>query len=134
VCSSDLPELRQKQADRNARWKAKVSKEKFASIIRNAHLRHKYKMTVEDRERMLTQQGGHCALCPIVDSEKRGFRLHIDHDHSCCSGDRCCGKCVRGLLCGGCNALIGMLETVLKDAQIVALPETWTAKALDYLK
>lgn len=28
---------------------------------------------------------------------------YVDHDHKCCSGDKSCGKCVRGILCPGCN-------------------------------
>ena len=31
--------------------------------------------------------------------------LEVDHDHSCCEGGNSCGKCIRGVLCRGCNML-----------------------------
>lgn len=59
-----------------------------------------YGITVEQYERMLTDQGGVCAIC----TRKPGrVRLSVDHDHTCCPGRGSCGKCVRGLLCKSCN-------------------------------
>jgi hypothetical protein len=34
---------------------------------------------------------------------------HLDHDHSCCHGDRSCGHCIRGFTCPGCNYAAGFL-------------------------
>ncbi len=49
-------------------------------------------VTDADYERLLTAQGGHCALCP---TKPKTRRLHVDHDHAT-------GR-VRGLLCYRCN-------------------------------
>lgn len=85
----------------------------------------------------LAKQDGHCALCPNKeDNITKGRRLHIDHDHACCPALKSCGKCVRGLLCGGCNHRIGRLEEIIRES--VSFPEavdgTWLARALTYLR
>lgn len=36
--------------------------------------------------------------------------LQVDHDHRHCPGPFSCGLCVRGLLCSGCNATLGMIN------------------------
>lgn len=56
---------------------------------------------------LLAAQGDSCAIC------KRGYGeipdgWHVDHDHRCCDVQRTCGKCVRGVLCGPCNKMIGL--------------------------
>ena len=79
---------------------------------RNAHLVKTYGITVEQYDHMLEQQGGHCALCPAV--PKRAS-LHVDHDHVT-------GR-VRGILCSGCNRVLGFIE---------ARPD-WHDRAVAYL-
>ncbi|MVO89852.1 hypothetical protein GPA10_35145 [Streptomyces sp. p1417] len=62
-----------------------------------------YNLTKDFLDRLLGRQEGRCAICGTVPSA--GHRpLHIDHDHGCCAGARCCGACVRGLVCSNCNA------------------------------
>ena len=38
----------------------------------------------------------------------------IDHDHRCCPGQKSCGECIRGLLCGRCNTLFGAFERLIE--------------------
>lgn len=55
----------------------------------------------------LSEQGGHCAICPRT-PEENGKALAVDHDHNCCPTKmKSCGNCVRGLLCDSCNLLLG---------------------------
>lgn len=65
----------------------------------------KYGLTQEQYEIMFAAQGSRCAICR---SDKSGWKFgwHIDHDHSCCSGQKVCGKCIRGILCQACNHLL----------------------------
>lgn len=51
---------------------------------------------------MLISQSGRCAVC--FDPMKSPC---VDHDHSCCSGKKTCGKCTRALVCEGCNHGLG---------------------------
>lgn len=61
-------------------------------------------VTVERYEEMLVAQDGKCAICGGGPGRRR---FDIDHDHSCCPGDKSCGRCVRGLLCAKCNVGLG---------------------------
>lgn len=77
----------------------------------------------EDRYRaLLVAQGHACAICERAFSNE--VRPCIDHDHACCPYGKSCGQCVRGILCGGCNKGIGMLQ---EDARVFA-------NAMKYLK
>lgn len=68
-------------------------------------IRNVYGLEREDYEEMLARQGGRCAICP--NTADRGKPLAVDHDHSCCSGAKTCGECIRGLLCDSCNLGLG---------------------------
>ena len=65
-------------------------------------------ITSEEYNNMYDEQKGKCAICGIHRSKLKK-NLSIDHDHSCCNGTTSCGKCIRGLLCGRCNSVLGFV-------------------------
>lgn len=80
----------------------------------------KYGITLADYESLLESQQYKCAICFSSVSGS----MNVDHDHSCCPGQKSCGSCVRGLLCGPCNSGIGYL----KDNTSILM------SAIDYLE
>lgn len=84
---------------------------------REVDLRHKYKMSQADYDKMLASQNGVCAICGGINDN--GRMLAVDHNHDCCPGKRSCGNCVRQLLCGNCNNGLGRFKdnaALLKNA------------------
>lgn len=81
--------------------RSRMSDDQRRRNLRNLELKTKYKITLEDYERLFKEQGGVCAIC---DSPPRKTKttntLAVDHCHET-------GK-VRALLCHQCNAAIGM--------------------------
>lgn len=80
------------------------------------HIRKTYNITPEYYVEILNNQNGVCAIC-LNNSDTR--KLHVDHDRLCCSSNKSCGKCIRSLLCGKCNSLIGLAKesiTTLRNA------------------
>ena len=75
--------------------------------INNRHL-GAYGLTRESYDALVVAQGGGCAICGRQCPS--GRRLAIDHDHRCCPGQKSCGKCVRGILCGPCNQALGQFR------------------------
>ena len=68
-------------------------------------------------------QGNACAMCRMPFEADQ--RICIDHDHACCAPStpsRCCGKCVRGLLCLTCNVALRVHRGVPGDGE--GLPRT----------
>lgn len=62
----------------------------------------RYNLTREEWEGILSFQGNRCGVCGEDDSGSV-YGFYVDHDHSCCSGRESCGKCLRGIICHGCN-------------------------------
>jgi len=69
---------------------------------------HRYGLTTAARDQMLAEQNGACAIC--ASDKHNGINWNVDHDHSCCSGRKSCGLCVRGILCAPCNHHLGFIE------------------------
>ncbi len=82
-------------------------------FLRRDLLKHRYGITIEQYDALLTAQGGVCAICKNPPRGKM-LRLSVDHNHTT--------KKVRGLLCITCNRTIGYLEN----------PE-WMRSAQSYL-
>ena len=110
---------RQKNADK-LREQAREKYAEDPSRQKNASIKYKYKISLEEYTRRLEEQGGVCAICGTDQDSGRG-RFHIDHDHACCPTDKTCGKCLRGILCSLCNTRLGVWES------------EWRLKAMEYL-
>ena len=78
------------------------------TCVQSMRLFEYYRLSVSGFDELLLSQGGKCAVCPRT--EPNGHGWHVDHDHSCCSGTKSCGGCVRGVLCSGCNTALGMVK------------------------
>lgn len=73
-------------------------------------LKVRFGMTQADYESLLAAQNGCSAICHRTTPNGFGDHFHIDHDRNCCPRKKCCGKCVRGLLCMQCNVRLNTVE------------------------
>lgn len=88
ICGANSP-IRRRD---NGRWRCNVPTQIHERLRR-------YNLSYAEYMVMYQLQTGRCAIC------RKEFIATpaVDHDHSCCSGNTSCGKCVRGLLCTHCN-------------------------------
>jgi hypothetical protein len=73
--------------------------------VRSANRKGKYGLSAAAFQDLLDKQGGCCAICRTDNPGSKFWA--VDHDHACCQGQRSCGNCVRGILCGPCNLGLG---------------------------
>jgi hypothetical protein len=91
---------------------------------RDKHRLANYGMTWGQYQALLDAQGGGCAVCGQTCAS--GRLLAVDHDHSCCpENSRSCVRCVRGLLCGGCNQGLGKFRD---DPRLLAEAAAYLAR------
>lgn len=87
---------------------------------RNNLLKYKYKLTIEEYNKMLEKQDNVCAICLLdeqgLNNSGKKKRLAIDHNHE--TGE------VRGLLCTKCNMALGRFDDSIEKIE----------RALNYLK
>jgi hypothetical protein len=110
---------RKRYADPNEYTRRLMNREEYSKKRKDSsrkwYLKSVYNLTIEEYDRLYSKNNGKCWIC----DEKKSYFLHVDHDHSCCNSFKSCGKCIRGLLCHGCNSLLGHAkdnEKILKSA------------------
>lgn len=79
-------------------------------------IKWKFGLSIDDYNRLLSEQGGFCAICRLPPSANNK-RLAIDHCHDT--------GVVRGLLCHPCNAAIGLLK---EDVQRILAASAYVAR------
>lgn len=68
-----------------------------------------YRLRLSDVQDRLQTQGNRCPICEKgFDGSSKASSWVVDHDHSCCPAQPTCGKCTRGIICGGCNTALGL--------------------------
>lgn len=80
----------------------KKYKDNNAENIIAFRVKRLYNLSLDEYKTMLSNG---CAVCGSM------VNLCIDHDHSCCSSEATCGKCIRGTLCNKCNSAEGLLDS-----------------------
>ena len=103
------------------------TKSHCAECAKQAEFTRKHNLPFEWYTTKLKEQGGVCALCgalPTCRKHEHKPALYLDHDHACCPGYKSCGKCARGLLCGRCNFVLGVIENdpTLVDKLLGGIP------------
>jgi hypothetical protein len=96
------------KADKDVSEFPKKPKGPFSWICRwcerNRAALRKHGITNQQKERIAQFQCG-CAICGHHLPGGHGWV--VDHDHECCSGEKSCPKCRRGILCNYCNTMLG---------------------------
>lgn len=112
VCKTCHSEARRKYTSGNLDKVQKINRAWVAANpekIQRYRL-NKYNISLELYLSMLETQGGKCAVCLNSFGKSKALCPRVDHDHSCCEGQKSCGKCIRGLLCDSCNVLLGRIR------------------------
>lgn len=69
------------------------------------HIHRLYHLRDDGYTYLLDTQGHKCPVCSSDNP------TCVDHDHSCCKEPaKSCGKCIRGILCKGCNIGLGHMR------------------------
>ena len=96
----DNPDYQKKWAEKNPDKRAAASR------------KHYYKITKDEFDAKMISQDSKCVICgkPLT-------RPSLDHGHNCCPGKKSCGKCIRGILCQGCNTILGLAQDSIEVLQ-----------------
>jgi len=105
---------------RNAKSKEKrreyYARPEVVKRMRNAYFIKTFEITLDQYDKMLSDQQGKCKICGRLGGDIRIERLVVDHNHVT---DK-----IRGLLCQSCNRGMGLLKDSLEIL----------GKAINYLR
>ena len=87
---------KEKENKRNREYEKRTKKAR-----KNAKLKYRYGITLEQYNKMLDKQQHKCYICK-EDAKNLSKKLAVDHCHNT--------KKVRGLLCSNCNTALGMFK------------------------
>jgi hypothetical protein len=86
---------------RRERYRYKYDEAYRTKKIERDRNRVRHGMTSAERQALKDSQNGLCACCGAAEATE------VDHDHKCCPGRFGCSLCVRAMLCGPCNSMLG---------------------------
>ena len=94
----------------SAKWRVENPEKRKEIDIRQNFKR--MGVTQEWYEEKAASQGYVCEICGKDGLDGFRTRLSIDHDHACCSRNKTCENCRRGLICNKCNLMLGSAKDI----------------------
>lgn len=105
-CHSNNNKAWQKQNPDKVKKDKKSYYDKYPERVHNKELKHKYGITKEEYDVLLSNQNNKCKVCEQEELTKgRGGKVRkmaVDHCHKT--------NKIRGLLCAKCNQALGLLD------------------------
>ena len=108
-------------------WSHHIAKRNKVRVANHARRTEAtYGLTAQEYQAIYEAQGGHCFICRRATGKTK--RLAVDHEHDRLGCDhprkQGCHLCVRALLCGPCNQILGRygVEALHRAIEVLTYP------------
>lgn len=102
----------------------RLEKKRIRAANHVRHVTNNYEISGEEYAEVKESQGGKCYICRRATGATKA--LAVDHDHELAKlhdhpVERGCRECIRALLCGPCNQLVGRfkVEALLRAIEVL---------------